>query len=111
MEAIQQLRKKYEALRSEPKVVKTEWGFDIYVFPLTVAEASKLQKLAGNEDLSSLIDILVIRGKDSSGNPLFTEDQKEEIAEIVDPKRLAEVIEQMVKDVEQEFGESDLKNS
>lgn len=63
------------------KGVKTievpEWGDGkkpllVYVTPLTMTQKSKIFKKAHESDASLFVDLLIMKAKDSEGNPLFT---------------------------------------
>lgn len=112
MKAKDRIKQRYEELRkSRTHFHVEEWDLDVYVFPLTVGDASKLSDLAEKTSVDSLVDVLIVRACDSQGNKLFEESDRQELVDTLDPQTLGEVVEKLVTDVQEQFSERDLKNS
>lgn len=107
MSGVDKLRARFEALRKQRAIIKVpEWDMDIYVNPLTVSEAQALSSLStASEDLLALVDILKARARDENGELLFADADRQDIADLAEPKVLARIIEDMVKDVNEAFGQ------
>jgi len=62
-----------------------EWGFDIYVFPLTIGQYNAIER-EGSDSLRAARTI-VARGKQADGSPLFDEeDYKKMVSHARGPK-------------------------
>ena len=84
----------------ESKGVKTievaEWGEEgkplmIYSQPMTLAETRNLFKGAKNDDLGVMVDVIVLKAKDSEGNKIFKLDDKLVLLNNADPSVIARV--------------------
>tara|TARA_Y100000592_G_scaffold25011_1_gene39244 strand:+ start:2854 stop:3192 length:339 start_codon:yes stop_codon:yes gene_type:complete len=89
MKAIERAKAHFDA--QEIKVTKVpEWGDDegnpllIYSKPLTLAEMSKLQRYAKEDDVALMAYCLIHRSLDSEGEKLFTLDDKHTLMNSVD---------------------------
>ena len=81
----------------ETKIIEVpEWGDDsaplyIYATPLTLAQKNKLYKMAKDDDLGLMVEVLIMKAKDKSGEPLFGREDKPELMRSCDPDVLIRV--------------------
>jgi hypothetical protein len=75
MSAIDQVTQHFDALAIRCIEVP-EWDLEIYVKPFTLAEKSKIYKLAQDDDLALMAYVLIHKALDRQGNPLFTLEDK-----------------------------------
>lgn len=98
----------------ESKGVKTievaEWGeegkpLEIYCKPFTMAEKRNLFKGARTDDLSVLVDAIVLKAKDANGEKLFKIDDKKALMNSADPEIIARVATEMLNSISYEDAE------
>jgi len=98
----------------ESKGVKTievaEWGEEgkplvIYCKPFTMAEKRNLFKGARTDDLSVLVDAIVLKAKDANGDKLFKIDDKKTLMNSADPEIIARVATEMLNSISYEDAE------
>ena len=87
-----------------------EWGEEgkplvIYSKPFTLAEKRNLFKGAKNDDLSVLVDAIVLKAIDDQGNKIFKLDDKKTLLNNADPEVIASVATQMLNSVNSEEAE------
>ena len=78
------------------KIEVSEWGEEgepliIYAQPMTLAETRNLFKGAKNDDLGVMVDVIVLKSKDSEGNKIFKLDDKQVLLNNADPSVIARV--------------------
>ena len=79
-----------------------EWGSGtsplmIYCTPVTLLEKNKLYKLSKNDDLSFMVDLLIMKAKDASGQPIFSLADRPELMRCADPDVIARISEQIMQ--------------
>ena len=87
-----------------------EWGEEgkplvIYSKPFTLAEKRNLFKGAKNDDLSVLVDAIVLKAKDAEGNKIFKLDDKKVLLNNADPDVIARVATDMLNSLSYEDAE------
>lgn len=117
MSIIDQVKRHYQA--QERVVVSVpEWGdgttpLDIHIFPMTMAEASFIQRLSGKKasNIESAVNSLIVKARDKDGNRLFKIEDKDALLNFADCRvilRINDEIERhFFKNVEQAKGNSD----
>lgn len=73
-----------------------EWGeagkpLLLYVTPLTLAEKRKLFNGAKENDLTVLVDCIIMKAKDEKGDAVFTLEHKRDLMNGVDPDIVARI--------------------
>ena len=92
------------------KIEVAEWGeegkpLEIFSKPFTLAEKRNLFKGAKNDDLSVLVDAIVLKAKDGEGNKIFKLDDKKTLLNNADPDVIATVATQMLNSTTPEEAE------
>lgn len=117
MSIIDQVKQHYQA--QERVVISVpEWGdgttpLEINIFPMTMAEASFIQRLSGKKasNIESAVNSLIVKARDKDGNRLFKIEDKDTLLNFADCRvilRINEEIERhFFKNVEQAKGNSD----
>ncbi len=117
MSIIDQVKRHYQA--QERVVVSVpEWGdgttpLEIHIFPMTMAEASFIQRLSGKKasNIESAVNSLIVKARDKDGNRLFKIEDKDALLNFADCRvilRINDEIERhFFKNVEQAKGNSD----
>jgi hypothetical protein len=117
MRTIDQVKKHYQA--QERVVISVpEWGegdapLEINIFPMTMAEASLIQRMSGKKasNIESAVNSLIVKARDKDGNRLFKVEDKETLLNFADCRvilRINEEIERhFFKNVEQAKGNSE----
>jgi len=81
----------------ETKIIEvTEWGdadkpLYIYATPMTLAQKNRLYKMAKDDDLTLMVEALIMKAKDNEGNPIFTRGDKPDLMRSCDPDILIRV--------------------
>ncbi len=97
----------------ETKIIEVpEWADEdgkplvIHAEPMTLAEKSRLYKMAKDDDMSLLAYVLILKAKDEHGNKLFTLAEKKTLMEKSDPEVLARVATAIMnaKTIEEQLG-------
>ena len=83
------------------KIEVAEWGEEgkpltIYCSPFTLGEKRNLFKGAKNDDLSVLVDAIVLKAKDGEGNKIFKLDDKLTLLNNADANVIARVATEML---------------
>ena len=109
MTVIDRVKAQFEALGIK-KIEVAEWGEEgkpliIYCSPFTLGEKRNLFKGAKNDDLSVLIDAIVLKAKDSEGNKIFKLDDKLTLLNNADANVIAKVSTEMLNGVSYEDAE------
>ena len=78
------------------KIEVAEWGEEgkplvIYCSPFSMAEKRNLFKGAKQDDLSVLVDALMLKARDADGNKVFKLDDKQVLLNKADPEVIARV--------------------
>jgi hypothetical protein len=92
------------------KIEVSEWGEEgkpltIYSQPMTLAETRNLFKGAKNDDLGVMVDVIVLKAKDSDGNKIFKLDDKQVLLNNADPTVIAKVSREILSGVSFEEAE------
>jgi hypothetical protein len=92
------------------KIEVAEWGeegkpLEIFSKPFTLAEKRNLFKGAKNDDLSVLVDAIVLKAKDGEGNKIFKLDDKKTLLNNADPDVIARVATEMLNSLSYEDAE------
>ena len=100
MQIIDRVKAQFEALGIK-KIEVAEWGEEgkpliIYCSPFTLGEKRNLFKGAKNDDLSVLVDAIVLKAKDSDGNKIFKLDDKLTLLNNADANVIARVATEML---------------
>jgi hypothetical protein len=117
MRIIDQVKQHYKA-QANVVISVPEWGasgapLEIHIFPMTMAEASFIQRLSGKKasNIESAVNSLIVKARDKDGNRLFKVEDKEDLLNSADCRiilRINEEIERhFFKNVEQAKGNSD----
>jgi len=101
MAVIDQIREHFD--RQGVRTVEVpEWGNEqgplvIHTHPLNMAEKQKIAQ-AGERDgrLMSLVHALILKARDSKGEPIFTVADKKMLAERADPEVIARVVTELM---------------
>jgi hypothetical protein len=92
------------------KIEVAEWGEEgkpltIYCSPFTLGEKRNLFKGAKNDDLSVLVDAIVLKAKDGEGNKIFKLDDKLTLLNNADANVIAKVATEMLSGISYEEAE------
>ena len=95
MNTIDRVKAHFES-KGVKKIEVAEWGEEgkplvIYAQPMTLAETRNLFKGAKNDDLGVMVDVVVLKSKDSEGNKIFKLDDKLVLLNNADPSVIARV--------------------
>jgi hypothetical protein len=95
MNVIDRVKAQFESLGIK-KIEVAEWGEEgkpltIYSSPITLGEKRNLFKNAKNDDLGVLVDVIVLKAKDSEGNKIFKLDDKLTLLNNADANVIAKV--------------------
>ena len=84
------------------KIVVPEWENNsgqplvIFVNPMTLAEKRRLYKGTKQDDIGVLVDLIIMKAKDSEDRKLFSPDDKDKFMSQVDPDVLSRVAEDIM---------------
>jgi hypothetical protein len=86
------------------KIEVAEWGEEgsplvIYCSPFSMAEKRNLFKGAKSDDLSVLVDALMLKARDADGNKVFKLDDKQVLLNKADPEVIARVATEMLNTI------------
>lgn len=86
------------------KIEVAEWGEEgsplvIYCSPFSMAEKRNLFKGAKQDDLSVLVDALMLKARDKDGNKVFKLDDKQVLLNKADPEVIARVATDMLNTI------------
>jgi len=86
------------------KIEVAEWGEEgkplvIYCSPFSMAEKRNLFKGAKQDDLSVLVDALMLKSRDADGNKVFKLDDKQVLLNKADPEVIARVATEMLNTI------------
>jgi len=86
------------------KIEVAEWGEEgnplvIYCSPFSMAEKRNLFKGAKQDDLSVLVDALMLKARDKDGNKVFKLDDKQVLLNKADPEVIARVATEMLNTI------------
>jgi hypothetical protein len=96
MSAIESAKKHFDSLGIK-KIEVPEWdNLIIYAKPLTLAEMSKLQKLAKDNDVELMAYCLITKALDENMEKIFSIGDKHDLMNHVDKDILAEVTGQIM---------------
>ena len=92
------------------KIEVAEWGEEgkplvIYCSPFSMAEKRNLFKGAKQDDLSVLVDALMLKARDADGNKVFKLDDKQVLLNKADPEVIARVATDMLNTMPYEEAE------
>ncbi len=92
------------------KIEVAEWGEEgnplvIYCSPFSMAEKRNLFKGAKQDDLSVLVDALMLKSRDKDGNKVFKLDDKQVLLNKADPEVIARVATDMLNTMPYEEAE------
>jgi len=92
------------------KIEVAEWGEEgnpliIYCSPFSMAEKRNLFKGAKQDDLSVLVDALMLKARDKDGNKVFKLDDKQVLLNKADPEVIARVATDMLNTMPYEEAE------
>lgn len=73
-------------------VVVSEWDTTIFFRPTTLAQRNTIFRYANDGSLESLAQTLIIRALDEDGKRLFSNADKKDLMEKVDPDVIANVV-------------------
>lgn len=109
MSVIDRVKEHFES-KGIKKIEIAEWGeegkpLEIYCNPFTMAEKRNLFKGARSDDLSVLVDAIVLKAKDANGNKLFKIDDKKTLMNNADPEIIARVATEMLNSISFEDAE------
>jgi len=80
-----------------------EWGdgpgrpLVIHYDPLTMRERRKVFTKAAANDLGAMVDVLILKAKDATGNPLFGEEHRHQLMTAVDPVVIVRIGQEMLQ--------------
>ena len=117
MSTIDQVKRHYQA-QERVVIAVPEWGdgttpLEIHIFPMTMAEASFIQRLSGKKasNIESAVNSLIVKARDKDGQRLFKIEDKDTLLNFADCRvilRINDEIERhFFKTVEQAKGNSD----
>ncbi len=101
----------------EAKIIEVpEWGdgnesLYIYVTPMTLAQKNRLYKMAKDDDLSLMVEALILKAKDKDDNPIFTRADKPDLMRSCDPDILIRVANSIIGDAENSEDYADIKKN
>jgi hypothetical protein len=95
MSAIESAKKHFDSLGIK-KIEVPEWELTIYAKPLTLAEMSKMQKLAQDNDVELMAYCLITKALDENMEKIFSIGDKHDLMNHVDKDVLAEVTGQIM---------------
>ena len=109
MNVIDRVKAQFESLGIK-KIEVAEWGEEgkpltIYSSPITLAEKRNLFKGAKNDDIGVLVDVIVLKSKDSEGNKIFKLDDKQVLLNNADTTVIARVATEILSAVSYEEAE------
>jgi hypothetical protein len=109
MSVIDRVKEHFES-KGINKFEVAEWGEEgkplvIYSKPFTLAEKRNLFKGAKNDDLSVLVDAIVLKARDAEGNKIFKLDDKKVLLNNADPDVIARVATDMLNSLSYEDAE------
>ena len=109
MSVIDRVKDHFES-KGIKKIEVAEWGEEgkplvIYSKPFTLAEKRNLFKGAKNDDLSVLVDAIVLKARDGEGNKIFKLDDKKTLLNNADPDVIARVATEMLNSLSYEDAE------
>jgi|TARA_R110000787_G_scaffold187677_2_gene299481 hypothetical protein len=90
MSAIESAKKHFDSLGIK-KIEVPEWELTIYAKPLTLAEMSKLQSFAKDNDVELMAQCVMMKSLDSEGEKIFGIDDRHDLMNHVDKDVLAMV--------------------
>ena len=68
-----------------------EWGVTYYISPLTVAETRRLFQSAKKDEVTMLVDAIIMKAEKENGDKAFSINDKQRLMTEVDPNVLAEL--------------------
>jgi hypothetical protein len=95
----------------EIKIIEVaEWGdganpLYIHCSPLTLAQKNRLYKMAKEDDLSLMVEALIMKAKDADGNCLFSRADKPDLMRNCDPDVLIRVATNIMDSVDSDLAE------
>ena len=99
----------------ENKIIEVpEWpdesGNPLYIYasPLTLAQKNRLYKMAKEDDLSLMVEALIMKAKDKEGNQLFSREDKPDLMRSCDPDVLIRIANIIMGDANVEEAEKNL---
>ncbi len=84
------------ASRGKIRIEVPEWGTPdepaiIIATPMTIGEQSKIFPKVKKNDVSMLVDVLIMKAKDEDGNPIFRQGDQQHMLRGLDPDVVARV--------------------
>ena len=109
MNVIDRVKAQFESLGIK-KIEVAEWGEEgkpltIYSSPITLSEKRSLFKGAKNDDIGGLVDVIVLKAKDSEGNKIFKLDDKQVLLNNADTNVIGRVASEILSAVSYEEAE------
>lgn len=101
MSVIDRAKAHFEEISKPILVEVPEWGeaqdkpLMVYFSPLTMGEKRKLFKKAKDDDIGFLVDVIIMKSRDSDGTPMFKPEDRAALMSKCDP----EVIERLARHI------------
>lgn len=111
---IDRVRAHFDA--KEEKIIEVpEWGdgdhpLFIHATPLTLAQKNRLYKMAKDDDLGLMVEVLIMKAKDAQGNNLFSRADKPDLMRSCDPDVLMRIANSIMGSDEDSSFEATEKN-
>jgi hypothetical protein len=97
MDAIDRIKEHFSSLGTK-KIEVPEWKLTVYATPVTLSEKNRLYRKSRDSDMELLVDILIMKACDESGQKLFTLDHKITLLNRADSNVLARVANAILSD-------------
>ena len=75
MDPIDLVREHFTSLGNK-RIEVPEWKMTIFSAPVTLGEKNRLYKKSRDSDMELLVDVLIMKASDESGNKMFTIEHK-----------------------------------
>jgi hypothetical protein len=97
MDAIDLVREHFTSLGTK-RIEVPEWKMVIFSAPVTLGEKNRLYKKSKENDMELLVDILIMKAADESGNKLFTIEHRPTLLNKADSNIVARIANAILAD-------------
>lgn len=97
MDAIDLVREHFTSLGTK-RIEVPEWKMVIFSAPVTLGEKNRLYKKSKDNDMELLVDILIMKAADESGNKLFTIEHRPTLLNKADSNVVARIANAILAD-------------
>ncbi len=97
MDPIDLVREHFASLGTR-KIEVPEWKLTVYAAPVTLSEKNRLFRKSKEGDIELLVDLLIMKASDASGQKLFTLEHKPTLLNKADSNVVARVANAILAD-------------